>query len=173
MVLWFGRHEKRCQALYTFSISVKKSFLVEKKSTLNNNTCTLCLCRNSQTSSHPKLLDINKTSLRTAALMRFYFGCLFVNMYKDLHFHFLNVLKATVTGVLSLVSITFCALLSFFPLSSSPLRRNKQWLAGIWSPGSVMEWMAGNSGYKTNAAEENNNRQGTHRECDDWQFFHC
>lgn len=82
--------------------------------TLNNNTCTfrypLSLQRNNHASSHPKLLDTNKSSISTAALLWFYFGCLFVNVYKDLHFHFLNVLKTTVTGMLSWVSITSLAL---------------------------------------------------------------
>ncbi len=118
MVLKFGRHEKRCQALYCEQFQyfcVKKSILVEMKTTLNNNTCTfcypLCLQRNNHTSSHPKLVDTNKSCLRTAVLLWFYFGCLFLNVYKDLHFHFLNVLKATVTGMLSWVSITSIALL--------------------------------------------------------------
>lgn len=85
------------------------------KTALNNNTCTLCypLClqRNNHISSHPKSVDTNKSCLRTALLLWFYFGCLFLNVYKDLHFHFLNVLKATVTGMLSWVSITSIALL--------------------------------------------------------------
>lgn len=118
---------------------------------LNNNTCTLCypLCLqgNNHTSSYPKSLDTNKT--QTAVLLWFYFGCLFLNVYKDAHFHFLNVLKATVTSMLSWVSITSPALLqTLSPFSSSPLRGNKQWLAGIWSPGSDMEWMAAIAGTK-------------------------
>lgn len=55
--------------------------------------------------------------LRTAALLWFYFGCLFLNVRKDLHFHFLNVLKATVTGMLNWVSITSIALLRLSFLS--------------------------------------------------------
>ena len=142
---FFFFYSERCQYVW------KKSIRVEIKTTLNNNTCTLCypLCLqgNNHTSSHPKSLDTNKT--QTAALLWFYFGCLFLNVYKDTHFHFLNVLKATVTSMLSWVSITSLALLqTLSPFSSSPLRGNKRWLAGIWSPGSDMEWMAAIAGTK-------------------------
>lgn len=135
--------------------SILSAILVEMKTRLNNyDACTLMFAEKqpytlaSQVARHKQALLKSR-----ATLLWFYFGCLSANVYKDLHFHFINVLKVKVTGMQSWVSITSIAPLHFSFLSSLPLRRNKQWLAGIWSPGSVMEWMTGNNRYKTNAAE--------------------
>lgn len=63
-------------------------------------------------------------------LLWFYFCCTFLNVYNIF-------ISLTSTGMLSWVSITSIALLQFLsPFSSLLLRGNKQWLSGIWSPGS-------------------------------------
>lgn len=103
-----------------FCISVfnkKKKILVRGTTFVCTFCYALCLQRNNYTSSHPKSAGTNKSCLRAAVLLCFYFGCLFVNLYKDLQFYFRNVLKDSVTGVQTLVSITSIALLQLLFLS--------------------------------------------------------
>ena len=148
----------------------------------NNETLTLCYpsCwqRNNHTSSHPKLLETNKSCLRTAQLLWFYFGCLFVGVYKVLHFYVLNVLKVAVTATQSRLSITSIALLHLSLLSVPYLGEGTNSdLQPSEVPASVMEWMMTITGIKQMWQRRTIADRGTQRECDDWltqrNFFHC
>lgn len=100
----------------------KKKKKVEIKSTMNNNTCTFCYPLMSST-KQPCIVTSPGCQAPTRHRRR-RCGCaisgrLFLNVYNDLHFLCLNVLKATVTGVLNWVSITSIP-------GSVPPRRNKR-----------------------------------------------